>query len=369
LEIVNTKLRLTKIVDSSYSTPFYSSLKNFQFENVDYLILLLEKSDKALTLLDLYFKDFYYVVGNYLLLDFQFGELSVKGKNYKKYKEIKIKNDLLDKLNNLLNTSEPKLQDYGLNYFEDCVDKMYGNDLLNRFKRLFYSEEYKKSLVARCELVKLYEKDFNEYQETYKNIVNQLKEFVGEPNYYYGTDELNAYKKLLVRSIPKSNNYVTTIEYQKRVIKSRFKYEIRKIQSIQKDLLKNERSYWLGLSGHDFEKAVTQLFFKVDLNPYLTSGSDDHGIDIILTVADMQIPVQCKNHSKPMSPSAIRDFQGASSTRFQSQKSIFISSNSYSPKAVQQASLSGMLLLDVDSLLQINIQKGYDYTKLINYLK
>src|SRR5690606_4422237 len=76
---------------------------------------------------------------------------------------------------------------------------------------------------------------------------------------------------------------------------------------------KEMQSYWLLMNGHKFEKEIGKLFMQLnqEMKVNVTSGSDDGGIDIIINFRDQFIPVQCKNHARPVSPNAIRDFQGA----------------------------------------------------------
>lgn len=69
--------------------------------------------------------------------------------------------------------------------------------------------------------------------------------------------------------------------------------------------------YWLSLDGHQFEEAVARVFRKQGYQAQVSKQGGDGGIDIVLTMNDHKIAVQCKAHKKQIGPSVARDLYGS----------------------------------------------------------
>lgn len=110
---------------------------------------------------------------------------------------------------------------------------------------------------------------------------------------------------------------------------------------------------------------VCDLMVDLGYFAFLTAKSNDQGIDLFLRNKIGDIPIQCKNHAKPVSPIMIREFQGAC---LNYEKSIFVSSNGYSKNAVSQARNTKMLLLDVGHLIKLNDRDNVQIEKLMKFV-
>lgn len=76
------------------------------------------------------------------------------------------------------------------------------------------------------------------------------------------------------------------------------------------DDLYEEREYWWGLDGWQFEQQVAKVFEAIGYKADVTKGSGDGGVDIILTKDNYRAIVQCKHHTDPVKPEAIRALYG-----------------------------------------------------------
>lgn len=68
--------------------------------------------------------------------------------------------------------------------------------------------------------------------------------------------------------------------------------------------------HWQRLSGRTFELEVARLLNAIGWEAKPTRGSGDHGIDIEANIDGARVIVQCKAHSKPVTPSVARELYG-----------------------------------------------------------
>lgn len=121
---------------------------------------------------------------------------------------------------------------------------------------------------------------------------------------------------------------------------------------------------WLQMSGHEFEKEICLLFKEVGIEGYVTKGSDDGGIDLVL---NERIAVQCKNHRKRVSPNSLRDFLGSCISKGFEIK-LFISSTGYSKKAIEFAFENNILPFDISHIIQLK-QRKLTFDQIVRKLK
>jgi hypothetical protein len=128
---------------------------------------------------------------------------------------------------------------------------------------------------------------------------------------------------------------------------------------------KKGKSFWRSLSGHDFESEIGDLFLCNKVKCMVTKGSDDKGVDIVIQYNSRAIAVQCKNHHKKITPKDIRDFQGSVHS-YKYDGGIFISTNGYTDKSIEQGCLTGLLMLDINDI--IDYHKSVENGKIKQYL-
>lgn len=104
-------------------------------------------------------------------------------------------------------------------------------------------------------------------------------------------------------------NYARYLEAQKAYEEVLEDIEEEKIEEAGK----KEASYWFSLGGHEFEEEISKLLERSSTFSSVerTKGSGDGGVDIILTISDLKIFVQCKAHKAPVGPHVARDLYGA----------------------------------------------------------
>jgi len=136
----------------------------------------------------------------------------------------------------------------------------------------------------------------------------------------------------------------------------------------KQELFRHKRAFWHDLDGHQFEYQVYLIFKKLGYQVFQTSLTDDEGIDLIIKLGykRKRVFVQCKHYTKKVTPSHIREFQGA--TKF-SKKSIFIGSNGFTERAIDQSKKSNMLLLDLTDVISLNKREDKICKLLSSYLK
>lgn len=75
-------------------------------------------------------------------------------------------------------------------------------------------------------------------------------------------------------------------------------------------LYRTQENWWKSLNGFNFERQVGELYQKLGYNVKFTPLVADEGIDLVILKNGIKTIVQCKNTSKPVSPSVLRDLYG-----------------------------------------------------------
>lgn len=123
-------------------------------------------------------------------------------------------------------------------------------------------------------------------------------------------------------------------------------------KTVENQRLKNSIDYWINMSGYEFERQVASLYSVQGYSSQVTRGSGDGGVDIYLSKDGIRYAVQCKNHKKPIGPSAVRDLYGAM-THGQITRGIFISSGGYTTGAKEFAH-NKIELLDIHDVIRMH---------------
>jgi HJR/Mrr/RecB family endonuclease len=133
-------------------------------------------------------------------------------------------------------------------------------------------------------------------------------------------------------------------EYKSALIAARNKCESDLITARKK------REYWEALDGQQFEIETAKVLGLHRLNPTLTGGPADGGIDIEVNRDGVRGVVQCKAHTLPIGPHVIRDLFGV---MYHSRAGfgIVASRAGFTPGAVEFAKGKFILLIDISDLI------------------
>lgn len=110
--------------------------------------------------------------------------------------------------------------------------------------------------------------------------------------------------------------------------------------------------YWQSMDGWAFEENIGKLFRKLGFDAEVTKGSGDEGVDIILIKDNKTTIVQCKQHSKPVGPSVVRDLFGAL-THFKAKNAILVSTSGFTSGTVSFAKNKPITLMGMHEILKM----------------
>ena len=111
-------------------------------------------------------------------------------------------------------------------------------------------------------------------------------------------------------------------------------------------------SYDPAMSGVDYEKLCGNMLKNKQWDIQYTQGSGDQGVDIIAKKASVIIAIQCKRHKKPVGNKAVQEVS-AGKIFYRTTHAIVIASNGFTPSAIELANKTNVLLLNHNTLLNI----------------
>lgn len=111
--------------------------------------------------------------------------------------------------------------------------------------------------------------------------------------------------------------------------------------------------YWNSLTWQEFERAVADLFSRLNFRVQHVGGAGDKGIDIVASRDDVRLLIQCKKHNKPVGPAVVRELIGSIALHSAEGRAVLVSSSGFTSAAMSAAAESKLLTLDVDDLVQI----------------
>lgn len=82
------------------------------------------------------------------------------------------------------------------------------------------------------------------------------------------------------------------------------------VQEYNSILSAQTQAFWLNQTGHEFEGEVAKVYQRCGYKAVVSKAGGDGGVDIVLTKDGERIAVQCKHHSKAVSPAVVRDLYG-----------------------------------------------------------
>jgi len=146
-------------------------------------------------------------------------------------------------------------------------------------------------------------------------------------------------------------------EQKAEILRQKREEEHRKREEELRTLRKEARKI-MGLkkmAPHDFELAVGSLYLSLGYHVFVTPGSGDQGIDLVVTKDECKIAIQCKRYSHTVPISQVRDFYGSFVGCFN--QGVFITSSEFSKSTHDWTdSRSDLVLIDGRELTKMFIQ-------------
>lgn len=104
----------------------------------------------------------------------------------------------------------------------------------------------------------------------------------------------------------------------------------------------------------DYERLVADGLTKLGRIAQLTGGTGDQGIDIIATMNEKRVVLQCKRYASPVGNSAVQQvFAGRAFVL--ADAAVVVSSAGFTPSAVELAERTHVILLHHDQLAQLQL--------------
>lgn len=128
----------------------------------------------------------------------------------------------------------------------------------------------------------------------------------------------------------------------------------RRVKQIAELKLQQCKDDWLSLDPYIFETKIADLFECNGYKARRTRGSNDGGVDIILTSDDERIAVQCKRYTSPVSPSVIRELNGVvNNPRMGFTSGIVVSTGGFSQAARKEAKEMNIELYGMPQIMKM----------------
>ncbi len=113
-----------------------------------------------------------------------------------------------------------------------------------------------------------------------------------------------------------------------------------------------EDLYIDNLSGNEFEEYLLNLFKNLGYDGRLTPTSNDFGADLIVSKDDEKVVVQAKRYSNTVGISSVQEVIGARNY-YQANKCLVVTSNYFTPNAIDLAEANNVELWDRDVLIKM----------------
>ena len=114
----------------------------------------------------------------------------------------------------------------------------------------------------------------------------------------------------------------------------------------------NERGYWLRQKGIALEDSLAQLLIEKGMQVSKTKASGDGGIDLLCTINQKKIFIQCKGHKNKLGVGAIRDAAGVLATQ-KPFMMIVVCPAGFTKGSYDFARQSGVILMSVNEILDL----------------
>jgi hypothetical protein len=155
--------------------------------------------------------------------------------------------------------------------------------------------------------------------------------------------------------------YPLAIKLAQMSIGERARVTLRNVAAFQADLtdwedneLETGVGFWRTQRGVEFETTLHRLLSRIQLEPKLTKGSRDGGVDIEFVLEGSEYWGQCKGHAKPISVGVIREIAGVCSRN--SKLAAVFAVNGYTQPAQLEARNLNVRLFDAHDLARLAAQ-------------
>ncbi|MEZ4357973.1 MAG: restriction endonuclease [Eubacteriales bacterium] len=133
----------------------------------------------------------------------------------------------------------------------------------------------------------------------------------------------------------------------------RYRYDLSCYEiELSRRIKMREEEYWTKMEGHKFENEIAKLYNLHGYSVRVTKGSGDGGVDIIMNKDEQTYYVQCKNHSKPVSPATARELFGVM-THAGVQHGIIVSPRGFTFNVRKFISGKNIELIEIDDILRM----------------
>ena len=122
---------------------------------------------------------------------------------------------------------------------------------------------------------------------------------------------------------------------------------------------RRHRSYWMSLSGIQFEHEVARLFRSEGYSVMRTPVSGDMGVDLVLRKDGLTTIVQCKRYLAPAGPAIVRELLG-SKVAWGADHAILACTGGFTNSTEEFAEINDIELLEMDDLIEWSKERdGY----------
>ena len=139
----------------------------------------------------------------------------------------------------------------------------------------------------------------------------------------------------------------------------RARRELEHLQGVSQRWLRTQTSFWMELSGHQFEHEVGKLLNDSGYITTVTKASGDGGIDLIAIRRGEVIAIQCKAHRNPIGPGPVRELHGVMTSLAAQGKTavgMVVSRSGFTDGATSYARAAGIRSLDLTDIVRMQSQ-------------
>ena len=136
----------------------------------------------------------------------------------------------------------------------------------------------------------------------------------------------------------------------------------KKVELIERVMMRKSWEYWFSKNGPEFEDAVAQLCLDQGYEVYTTPKTGDKGVDLFLERDGKTMIIQCKSYKKTIGPKVVRELYGTLMD-VGTDKAILAAPRGFTRGVYEFVKDKPIELWDVDTLAEM----AYDYEGYINY--
>lgn len=139
----------------------------------------------------------------------------------------------------------------------------------------------------------------------------------------------------------------------------RARRELEHLHGVSQRWLRTQTSFWMELSGHQFEHEVGKVLNDSGYITTVTKASGDGGIDLIAIRKGEVIAIQCKAHRNPIGPGPVRELHGVMTSLAAQGKAavgMVVSRSGFTEGAANYARSASIRLLDLTDILRMQSQ-------------